>query len=198
MANNTNTLGFLGPLLQRAGPRLNVLGIAPSRQADELHPSDPLATHATWVSKPTTFAAAHPDRLAIRSSFLEGAIPALFAVVPTSDSFAEFGNEIGHPHEKDGSMHLALHPADTAAIINNGWGERHPLCRNGKKWWVDWHHAHGDRPPVPESLVLVYAPVDAEGEDVMMECVKAAAAYCAGVRMEDETEGSGSESSGSY
>jgi hypothetical protein len=30
-------------------------------------------------------------------------------------------------------MHLVMHPEDTQKVINANWGERHPLCLNGKK-----------------------------------------------------------------
>lgn len=183
MASTGTGTSYLSSLPQRTGPRPNVVGIAPSRQEDCIPAISPIATHSDFVSELHALAATHLSKFLIQDSFLEGAIPTLFALQPTSPSFAEFGNEIGHPHEKDGSMHLVMHPADTATVINAGWGERHPLCANNKKWWVDWHHAHGDRPCAPGSLVLVWAPVNAEHKVVVMKCVRAA-----GVEMVEDGE----------
>lgn len=132
----------------------------------------------------TAFANANPSQLEMKNSlFLEGAIPTMFAKEPCKTAFAEFGNEIGHFYEQDGSMHLVMHSADTPQSDRSRLGERHPLCANAKKWWVDWHHVHKDRPCVPESLVLVYGPLNAEHKNVVMECIRVAAANCAGVEM---------------
>lgn len=94
-------------------------------------------------------------------------------------------------------MHLVMHAADTATVINAGWGKRHPLCANGKKWWVDWHHAHGDLPCVPESLVLLYAPLNAEHKKIVMQSVRAAAACCAGFELVESDSNYDSEASSS-
>ncbi|KAF2184952.1 hypothetical protein K469DRAFT_577340 [Zopfia rhizophila CBS 207.26] len=40
-----------------------------------------------------------------------------------------FGNEIGHVHSYDGSLHLNLHPVEIEHVIEKAWGERHPLAR---------------------------------------------------------------------
>ena len=91
-------------------------------------------------------------------------------------------------------MHLVMHANDTRNIIEGGWGERHPLCHNAKKWWMKWHHAHNDSPCLPGSLVLIYASLTPEHKEVVMTCVKAAAAaaYCAGIKMDSSDSGYGS------
>jgi hypothetical protein len=86
--------------------------------------------------------------------------------------------EVVHAHPSDGSLHLTLHPADAAAVIGAGWGERHPLGSGG---WLSWF--------VPAGFILVYAPRD-EGEvRVAMRIVAAAVWWVGGFAVEDEDEG---------
>ena len=86
--------------------------------------------------------------------------------------------EVVHAHPSDGSLHLTLHPADAAAVIRAGWGERHPLGSGG---WLSWF--------VPAGFILVYAPRD-EGEvRVAMRIVAAAVWWVGGFAVEDEDEG---------
>ncbi|WP_188546875.1 luciferase domain-containing protein [Rhodococcoides trifolii] len=53
--------------------------------------------------------------------------------------------EIAHVHSGDGSLHVVADPADAQLIIEQGWGELHPLA---------------GRPllGLPESYVLLYSP----------------------------------------
>lgn len=58
--------------------------------------------------------------------FLSGVAPAEGARL-----FLPRGNaEFAHLHA-DGSLHLALDPADHAAFLASGWGEKHPLYDRG-------------------------------------------------------------------
>ena len=85
--------------------------------------------------------------------------------------------EVCHAHPSDGSLHMTLHPADAAIVIENGWGERHPLARGG---WC--------RRFVPREFVLVYAPRDERDVEVIMRIVRAAVWWVAGIDVQDEDE----------
>lgn len=74
-------------------------------------------------------------------------------------------------------MHLTLPPADLKAVLEAGWGERHPLSRGG--WFERF---------VPAGFVMVYAPRD-EGEvEVVIEVVRAAGWYVRGGGIGASTE----------
>ena len=75
-------------------------------------------------------------------------------------------------------MHLTLHPADAKAVLESGWGERHPLARGG---WC--------RRFVPKEFVLVYAPRE-EGEvEVVMEIVAASVWWVSGIDVNGDEAG---------
>lgn len=108
----------------------------------------------------------------------------------TKPVFRTFGGEIAHPHV-DGSLHVMLHPADIDQVLDKGWEERHPLAR--ANWWWRWFFLMCDeRPPIPEDLVLIYAPRDKDEVDVIAEIVDAAIDYVTGPRTEhDDAAGAG-------
>ncbi|KAH6627478.1 hypothetical protein F5144DRAFT_548923 [Chaetomium tenue] len=91
----------------------------------------------------------------------------------------EWGGEIAHVHVADGSLHAVLHPEDVRTVIDAGWGERHPLCANDKRWFrLLFHGFMEQRLPVPGGLVLVYAPRD-EGELQVLHAILEAAVWYA-------------------
>ena len=75
--------------------------------------------------------------------------------------------EIAHLHGTDGSLHLTLHQSDAAAVMNAGWGERHPLAGR----------------TLPQGYIMVYAPRGEKELDVVMEIVRAGAWWVAGVEL---------------
>ncbi|SPQ26229.1 4bcd3a21-bf75-45ae-aa0b-d8ef6e98a830 [Thermothielavioides terrestris] len=49
-----------------------------------------------------------------------------------------------------------------STVVEAGWGQRHPLCANDKRWFRFLFQGIWERPlPVPEGLTLIYAPRDA-------------------------------------
>jgi hypothetical protein len=63
-------------------------------------------------------------------------------------------------------------------VIKRGWGERHPLCANDKHWFRLLFHGILEQPlPVPEGLVLVYAPRNERELQVLDIILKAAIWY---------------------
>ena len=137
----------------------------------------------------------YPDRLDVKTSFLERHTIALFANPndPNVDPHnAVFGNEIAHPHKIDGSMHLIMHPDDVRVVLQNQRGERHPLARANPPQnlldllWLTYFRIFETRPPVPEGLVLIYAPRDEEEMEVVRTMIDAAAWWCSGGMVDEE------------
>lgn len=75
-------------------------------------------------------------------------------------------------------MHLTLHPADAKVLLENGWGERHPLARGG---WC--------RRFVPKEFVLVYAPRSEAEVDVVMGVVAASVWWVSGIDVRGDEDG---------
>ncbi len=146
-----------------------------------------------------TFDEDHPrtNLIDIRLSYLERGLPALRRnldsphnpadiIVPIDPndhgpldrpaSFGtrnEFGGEIFHPH-RDGTSHIVLHPEDVRLVLAAGLGERHPFCARGSYWRVYWSWFLGLRLPVPDGLVILYAPRDQAELDVITTLIEAA------------------------
>jgi len=66
-------------------------------------------------------------------------------------------------------MHLTLHPADTALVLEAEWGERHPLSNGG---WLKRF--------VPAGFLMVYAPRTEAEIEVVMEIIRAAVWWVGG------------------
>lgn len=76
------------------------------------------------------------------------------------------GQEFAHLHPMpDASLHVALPPALASEAIERGWAEVHPVARLGL---------------IPENVVMLYAPRDAEEAKVVMGLVAAARAFARG------------------
>jgi hypothetical protein len=156
----------------RKGVRPLVRGIAPQRQQSQ---KSSAAIYAQLVSRLGSLAAEPSHKLMERTSCFEKHSTGLFTSVPITRTC---GGEICHAHPSDGSMHLTLHPADTNLILENGWGERHPLARGG---WC--------RRFVPKEFVLVYAPRDQAEVDIVMRIVAASIWWVSGIDVEGGGEG---------
>lgn len=158
--------GYFSPssLPLRPGPRPLVRGIAPQRQ--QTQKSTP-AVYASLVQQLGDLTSDPRNRLTERTSCFEKHSSGLFTSIPITRTC---GGEICHAHPSDGSLHLTLHPADAKLLLENGWGERHPLARGG---WC--------RRFVPKEFVLVYAP-RSEGEvRVVMGVVAASIWWVSGI-----------------
>ncbi|MEH2179063.1 luciferase domain-containing protein [Nostoc sp.] len=78
----------------------------------------------------------------------------------------EARGEIAHIHPSDGSMHMIFSPSDAKAVIEAGWGERHPLA--------------GVLPHMPDTYVFIYPPRCEEELAVVASLLQAAIAALAG------------------
>ncbi|KAK5625736.1 hypothetical protein RRF57_001452 [Xylaria bambusicola] len=185
--------GRLNVLPQRKGPRPTIEGCTPQRQVDfPAPPNTMLAIEAMYDDFVTTPETA--DHITVRTSFLEPGLRALRRqlTIPTNErggpldpksvalnSRDSYGGEIIHAH-REGTAHVILHPADVKRVIEGGWGERHPFCASGIRLWLfkayyNWFH--GINIPVPEYLVITYAPRHAEDYAVLRQIIQAAVWY---------------------
>jgi hypothetical protein len=74
--------------------------------------------------------------------------------------------EFAHIHPMpDGSLHAALPPEVAQEAVEKGWAEQHPAARMGR---------------MPQNVVMVYAPRDAEEIEVVAGLVEEAYRYAGG------------------
>ncbi|KAJ4343136.1 hypothetical protein N0V95_006751 [Ascochyta clinopodiicola] len=156
--------GYLDSLPTRSGTRPLVQGIAPQRQQTQRSDEK---MYRRLVERMRYYAHDPANMLLERTSCFEKNSSGLFASVPITRTC---GGEICHAHPSDGSLHLTLHPADAKTMVENGWGERHPLARGG--WF---------RRFVPREFVLIYAPRSETELDAVMQIVAASIWWVSGV-----------------
>lgn len=179
------TTAISKPFPTRPGPRPTVKGLAPQRQTTQQGTKtsyDVLSlrlrelvhahasTHALYTAtscfeKHSTGIFCHPDGPFSRDRDEDGPV-----VVRAPSSCP---CEVCHAHPSDGSLHLSLHPADMAVVLERGWGQRHPLAVEGGLCW-------GFVRTVPVDFVMVYAPRDEAEMEVVLEIVRAAIAWVGG------------------
>jgi len=70
-------------------------------------------------------------------------------------------------------LHLTLHPADAAVVLQTGWGERHPLAQGG---WLSRF--------VPAGFIMVYAPRNTKEVEMVSKIVAAAVWWIGGVNID--------------
>jgi hypothetical protein len=116
--------GILKELPKRHGDRPKVVGIAPQRQLTQQANVELYKALSTSIER---LVHSHSDYLYLGTSCFEKHSIGIFAHQP-SESRPTCNGEICHAHPSDGSMHLTLHPADVKTVIDQGWGERHPLA----------------------------------------------------------------------
>lgn len=183
----------------REGPSPTIIGIAPQRQENQKTTGNQLETVQERLRQK---ALAYPRDLVFESSFLErlgGTFalklkkrdhpavrgkPAWSTATPYTNHterswIKRFGYEIAHAHQADGSLHVILHPHDVRTFIEQGWGQRHPLASTSAHWMFYWDNIQSlwnpdSRPPIPETLVFLYAPRDADEIDTVIKIVDAA------------------------
>jgi hypothetical protein len=151
----------------RTGPRPQVAGIAPQRQLDQ---PGCFEMYQSLRKSLECFALDHKDLFGISTSCFEKNGLALFARNPVKVTCR---GEICHVHHSDQSLHMSLHPDDANVVLENGWGERHPLARGG------WMTAY-----VPREFVMVYAPRDRVELDTVCRIIEASVLWVCGKRLE--------------
>lgn len=176
--------GRLHTLPQRMGPRHTILGVTPQRQVDY---SAPPNTQLRLEALMAEFVSDDPiNIIEVRRSFLERGLNALRRrlSIPTDDEgwplnnraafFTHiFAGEIYHAH-RDGTSHVVLHSEDCRKVMEAGWGERHPFSTTAWYWKLYFNWYLRARLPVPENLVILYAPRHQGEYNVIRQIIQAA------------------------
>ncbi|WP_406209301.1 luciferase family protein [Streptomyces decoyicus] len=144
----------------REGDRPQTGPEVPHLQLSQTSPAQVRGELLRWMAAAlpgTTWGRSKVSAPSSRALFLDGAAPARGAVLmpPRGDE------EFAHVHA-DGSLHLALDPADHAAFLSSGWGEKHPLYDHGI------------------NVLMLYAPRDQAELAVAKKVIGASYTYATG------------------
>jgi hypothetical protein len=166
-ASNT---GYLSSLSLRPGPAPSVVGTAPHRQINQTSPKVVLSYSklrlASFVSIQINYINSLTKNTATtRSSSCS---------CPHDMGLRTSGCSVCCPHGSDGSAHVILHPADLETVVQNGWGELHPLANTGS-----YYVPSGASCYMPATLTLIYAPRTYPEISTVMTIVTAGAKYLA-------------------
>ncbi|KAI9820028.1 MAG: hypothetical protein M1827_006599 [Pycnora praestabilis] len=164
--------GYLLAMPKRGGQRPSVTGIAPHRQTTRKGSKYDFSALSDAIH---ALADRHPNRLKLGTSCFEKHGTGIFAVSPINGTC---NGEICHAHPSDGSLHMTLHLADAKVVLENGWGERHPLAKGG---WCERF--------VPTGFVMIYVPRDEFELQVVMEMIHAASWWVSGQVLEQGNDG---------
>ena len=143
-------------LPRRAGPRPRTTPSNPHTQLDQ-QPEDPaliveLARRAFALPDVDE----RPSAISVpgaRALWLRPGVPA-----GPAEAFL-IGREFAHLHpDPDSSLHLCLPPAWVNDVLEQGWGELHPVARMGL---------------IPATAVMVYAPRDRDELGVVTRILRA-------------------------
>ena len=165
--------GFPQCLPQRVGQRPTISGIANPRQVDQRSSTE---VYDYLLTNLDHFSAENISHIRTDKSFMDTSGMAILAHCDcvTSPTCRDFGCEIAHPHEIDGSIDVMLHSADVRKVIETGWGERDPLA--GGNWGM---FSTFGRPLAPENLCFVYAPRTHVEVCILMNITEAGANFVA-------------------
>ncbi|ETN45712.1 uncharacterized protein HMPREF1541_09545 [Cyphellophora europaea CBS 101466] len=157
---------YIRSLPSRSGERAHTGGIVPHRQLSQLAPESMAAPlqqmlrdfldaqdgplKGKLVMRKSHYER-HNDALYVSDALL--AEPATQTKVPRTARVAK--GEAAHVHG-DRSLHLYLHPADAAAVVEKGWGERHRLSRT----WPWWLGGGTDKLGLGHTWIMLYGPRD--------------------------------------
>ncbi|KAI0441032.1 hypothetical protein F4803DRAFT_563387 [Xylaria telfairii] len=180
--------GRLYRLPQRIGTRPSILGVTPQRQVDFPAPPNTQAALEEIMAEFVTSESGHT--IEIRQSFLEGGLQALRRrlTIPVNEQGGPldpraafntpdtFGGEIAHIH-RDGTSHVVLHPECCRRVLESGWGQRHPFTTTSFIWKFYFNWYLGIRLPVPEGLMILYAPRDQSELQVIRQIIQAGVWY---------------------
>ena len=145
---------------QRDGPRPKI-GVhpIPHRQLDQLSSADVRSTQRAMFD---AYVDGQGDYLRYARSGYEKHNDAVFVQQPRiANALGRTSQgEVAHIHPSDGSMHMIFSPSDARTVIENGWGERHPLA--------------GVVEGLPDTYLLVYTPRTLQELRVVQQLLKAA------------------------
>lgn len=140
-------------LLQRSGPRPRTTPTNPHTQLEQ-NPDTSIVVELARRVFSLPGVEERPSAISVpgaRALWLREEVPA-----GPREAFM-IGREFAHVHPMpDGSLHAALPPEVAREAIEKGWAEQHPVARMGY---------------IPQNVVMIYAPRDAEEVEVVASLV---------------------------
>jgi len=143
---------------------------APHRQVDQI-PSEEVK--AAMIREFHGIHEANSSLVVMGTSILEkfGDALQVHPSITPADPVEVTKREIAHVHSwKDCSFHVVLSPADCKIVIDQGWGERHPLSGRGRLF------------PIPKEYLLIYAPRTLNEVRIVGKIIRAAVWFGSGSR----------------
>ncbi|HLL57013.1 MAG TPA: luciferase family protein [Rubrobacteraceae bacterium] len=149
-------------LLQRSGPRPRTTPTNPHTQLEQ-NPDTSIVVELARRVFSLPGVEERPSAISVpgaRALWLREEVPA-----GPREAFM-IGREFAHVHPMpDGSLHAALPPEVAREAIEKGWAEQHPVARMGY---------------IPQNVVMIYAPRDAEEVEVVASLVTESYRYAGG------------------
>ena len=149
-------------LLQRNGPRPRTTPTNPHTQLEQ-NPDTSIVVELARRVFSLPGVEERPSAISVpgaRALWLREEVPA-----GPREAFM-IGREFAHVHPMpDGSLHAALPPEVAREAIEKGWAEQHPVARMGY---------------IPQNVVMIYAPRDAEEVEVVASLVTESYRYTGG------------------
>lgn len=164
MINTPEDSVQLNNLVKREGPRPKI-GVhpVPHRQLNQLD-SDP-GTKQLLYEIFNEYVQNHNKCVHYEKSFFEKRNEAITLINKNEGvSLAkETEGEIAHIYPSDGSMHMVFSPSDAKKVIEQGWGERHPLA--------------GVKLNLPDTYLMIYMPRNKQEVTVVKQLLYAAVTH---------------------
>ncbi len=149
-------------LLQRSGPRPRTTPTNPHTQLEQ-NPDTSIVVELARRVFSLPGVEERPSAISVpgaRALWLREEVPA-----GPREAFM-IGREFAHVHPMpDGSLHAVLPPEVAREAIEKGWAEQHPVARMGY---------------IPQNVVMIYAPRDAEEVEVVASLVTESYRYAGG------------------
>ena len=150
-------------LPERAGQRPRTTPTNPHTQLEQ-NPQPEMVEELAWRVFAFPGVEERPSAISVpgaRALWLRDKLPA-----GPREAFM-IGREFAHIHPlPDDSLHAALPPEVADEAISKGWAEQHPVARLGY---------------IPQNVVMIYAPRDAQEVEVVAGLVIGAYRYASGV-----------------
>jgi hypothetical protein len=154
--------GFLQSLSLRQGPTPYTIGTVTHQQVNQQSPGD---VQQYFGDRLALFATLQSDGGSATSS----SCGCIF-----SPDIRTFGCSTCSPQRTNCGAHVILHPSDFEQVVQNGWGEVHPLASTS----CPFSRSCGN-PCLPGTLTLVYAPREYSEVCTVTGIVEAGSKYLA-------------------
>jgi hypothetical protein len=165
--------GFLQSVALRSGATPYTVGTVVHQQVNQQSPGD---VQQYFGNRLALFAALQSTDSSAASSSSDSATSALSSSDDCTSNpvIRAFGYSTCSPQRSSSGAHVILHPSDFEQVVQNGWGEVHPLANTGCPF-----SRSGGNPCLPGTLTLVYAPREYSEVCTVMGIIEAGSKYLA-------------------